>query len=258
VFQAAWTDTSKKQNAYNQLMKLTMQGWDIDTYIATFDHLALAARWALDSEGTIVRFQEGLHKMIHSKALDRDKIPHTIDEWKATAQNEVARAKEKYDAGLTGAQHHNQQKPHDFGNFQHQSNQLCQQQSNLNHVPMDVDAANITQFKKLTPEECAQLAKEGRCFKCCLQGHMACNCPKNTNYNNTNTPTVRTNKTPAPHKMCAPVTVPTTQNSTPSAPVIKLTRTQQICTIEEAMNDEERSEYLDAHDMGQDFWSAGA
>jgi hypothetical protein len=42
-------------------MKLTMQGWDIDTYIATFDHLALAARWALNSEGTIVRFQEGLH-----------------------------------------------------------------------------------------------------------------------------------------------------------------------------------------------------
>jgi hypothetical protein len=99
--------------------------------------------------------------MIHSKALDRDKIPCTIDEWKATAQNEVARAKEKYNAGLTGAQHCNQQKPHDFGNFQHQSNLPRQQQSNPNHVPMDIDAANVTQFKKLTPEECAQLAKEG-------------------------------------------------------------------------------------------------
>jgi hypothetical protein len=56
VFQAAWTDTTKKQTAYNQLMKLTMQGWDINTYIATFNRLALAAGWALDSEGTIVRF----------------------------------------------------------------------------------------------------------------------------------------------------------------------------------------------------------
>jgi hypothetical protein len=55
-FKAAWTDTSKKQNAYNQLMKLTMQGWDVDTYIATFDHLALAAGWDLNSEGTIVCF----------------------------------------------------------------------------------------------------------------------------------------------------------------------------------------------------------
>jgi hypothetical protein len=37
AFQAAWTDMTKKQMAYDQLMKLTMQGWDIDTYIATFD-----------------------------------------------------------------------------------------------------------------------------------------------------------------------------------------------------------------------------
>ena len=43
AFNNAWTDTSKKQNAYNQLMKLTMAGWDIDTYITTFKRLALAA-----------------------------------------------------------------------------------------------------------------------------------------------------------------------------------------------------------------------
>jgi hypothetical protein len=54
TFKAAWMDTSKKQNAYNQLMKLMMQGWDVDTYIATFDCLALAAGWALDNKGTIV------------------------------------------------------------------------------------------------------------------------------------------------------------------------------------------------------------
>jgi hypothetical protein len=29
-------------------------------------------------------------------------------------------------------------------------------------------------------------------------------------------------------------------------------------TIEEAMADEEHAEYLDARDMGQDFWSARA
>jgi hypothetical protein len=125
--------------------------------------------------------------MIHSKALDQDKIPRTIDEWKAMAQNEVARAKEKYNAGLTGAQQRNQQRPRDFGNFQNQSNPPHQQQSNPNHVSMDVDAANITQLKKLTLEERTQLAKEGRCFRCRLQGHMAQNCPKNTNYNNTST-----------------------------------------------------------------------
>jgi hypothetical protein len=255
AFKAAWTDTSKKQNAYDQLMRLTMQGWDIDTYIATFDRLAQAAGWTLDSEGTIVHFQEGLHKMIHSKALDQDKIPRMIDEWKATARNEVARAKEKYNAGLTGAQRRNQQKPQDFGNFQNQSNQPRPQQLNPNHVPMDVDAVNATQFKKLTPEEWAQLAKEGRCFRCCLQGHMARNCLKNVNYNNS---TIRTNETPATTKESTPAPVPTTQTSTPNNPANKLTRAQQIRNIEEAMNNEERSEYLDACNMGQDFWSAGA
>ena len=85
AFLAAWTDTSKKQNAYDQLMRLTMNRWDIDTYIATFDRLALAAGWDLDSEGTIAKFREGLSKGVHSKALDRDRIPRTIDEWKAAA-----------------------------------------------------------------------------------------------------------------------------------------------------------------------------
>jgi hypothetical protein len=194
--------------------------------------------------------------MIHSKALDRDKIPRTIDEWKATARNEVARAKEKYNTGLTGAQHRNQQRPCDFGNFQSQLNQLRPQQSNPNHVPMDVDAANVTQFKKLTPEERAQLTKEGRCFRCRLQGHMARNCPKNVNYNNSTTSTIRTNETPATTKESTPA--PTTQPNVPNNPANKLTRAQQIRNIEEAMNDEERSKYLDARDMGQDFWSARA
>jgi hypothetical protein len=120
---------------------------------------------------------------------------------------------------------------------------------------MDVDAANVTQFQKLTPEEHAQLAKEGRCFRCCLQGHMACNCPKNTN--NTN-PTIHTNETPAPTKTSTPATVQTTQPSAPNSSTIKLTCAQQIRALKEAMADEERSEYLDTRNMGQDFWSARA
>ena len=39
---------------------------------------------------------------------------------------------------------------------------------------------------------------------------------------------------------------------------MKLTCAQQIHAIEEAMEDEERTTYLDARDMGSDFWSAGA
>ena len=241
AFHDAWTDTSKKQNAYDQLMKLTMAGWDIDTYIATFEWLALAAGWALDAEGTIVRFREGLSKGIHSKALDRDKIPRTMDEWKAAARTEVARAKEKYNAGLTNTQRRNQQNcPYNTAHYQPRTS--TQANSNPNIVPMDVDATTTTttNFKKLTPEERTQLAKEGRCFRCRLQGHVAHNCPKNTNNNQTKIRETTTDK-------------PDNTTTTP-----KLTKAQQIRALEESMAEEERAEYLDARDMGQDFWSAGA
>ena len=245
AFLAAWTDTSKKQNAYDQLMWLTMNGWDVDTYIASFDRLTLAAGWDQDSEGTIAKFHEGLSKGVHSKALDRDRIPRTIDEWKAAARTEVAQAKEKYNAGLTGNQRRN---PPKSGNYNTPNpSRTAPNSNNSGVVPMEVDNTTTqTSFKKLTPEERAQLTKEGRCFRCRLQGHMARDCPKNANRNSNVRETTTETKTPD-----APT--PTTTSKTP-----KLTRAQQIRALEEAMEDEERATYLDARDMGSDFWSAGA
>ena len=246
AFLNAWTDTSKKQNAYDQLMRLTMNGWDVDTYIATFDRLALAAEWDLDSEGTIAKFREGLSKGVHSKALDRDRIPRTIDEWKAAARTEVARAKEKYNVGLTGTQRQN---PPKSGTYQNPQTTPRTNANNSGTTPMEVDnATGQTNFKKLTPEERAQLAKEGHCFRCRLQGHMARDCPKNAN-RNTNANACKTSTESK---------TPNTPAPTSTTPTVKLTRAQQIRALEEAMEDEERAAYLDARDMGSDFWSAGA
>ena len=220
AFLHVWTDMLKKQNAYEQLMRLTMNGWDIDTYIATFDRLALAAEWDLDSEGTIAKFQEGLSKGVHSKALDHNRIPRTIDEWKAAARTEVAWAKEKYNAGLTGNQHRNSQKP---GMYQNTQTTPRTNTNNSGIVPMEVDnTTGQTNFKKLTLEERTQLAKEGHCFRCRLQGHMARDCPKNLNRNfNTNAHETTTNDkdTKSPSKN------PNTTDTTTST---KLTRAQQI------------------------------
>ena len=118
---------------------------------------------------------------------------------------------------------------------------------------MEVDnATGQTNFKKLTPEERTQLAKEGRCFRCRLQGHMARDCPKNANRNvNSN---VR--KTTTENKNDSKPSTNNNMNVTTSS--TKLTRAQQIRALEEAMEDEERATYLDARDMGSDFWSAGA
>ena len=253
AFLAAWTDTSKKQNAFDQLMRLTMNGWDVDTYIATFDRLTAAAGWDSNSEGTIAKFREGLSKGIHSKALDRDHIPRTIEEWKAAARTEVARAREKYNAGLTGNQRRNAPKSGAYSNTQTQP-RTQPNQNNSGVTPMEVDNAtgsNNVKFKKLTPEERAQLTKEGRCFRCRLQGHMARDCPKNSNRN----PNANTRKAITSDK---DTNSPSTNLSTTPTNPTKLTRAQQIRALEEAMEDKERATYLDSRDMGADFWSAGA
>jgi hypothetical protein len=41
------------------------------------------------------------------------------------------------------------------------------------------------------------------------------------------------------------------------ANVIKLMKAQQIRALEDAMTDEERGEYLDTRDGGEDFYDAG-
>ena len=248
AFQDAWKDTSKKQNAHEQLRKLVMKGWDIDTYIASFERLALAANWALPAEGTIMQFRQGLNRMIHSRTLDRDKIPDTFKEWKAAARTEVARAKEKYNMGLIGSgPRPNQNQPRDYSNPQHRVTH--NQSSHSQHVPMDVDATTTTQFKKLTPKERAQLAKEGACFRCCLQGHLARDCPKNTA-----PPAKAREATPSPDK-----TTPTPDTAPAPPPEDKkLTRAQKIRALEAEMEEEERAQYMDNCDMGEDFWSAGA
>ena len=69
---------------------------------------------------------------------------------------------------------------------------------------------------------------------------MARNCPKNTNNNQAKARETTANK-------------PADATAAP-----KLTKAQKIRVLEESMAEEERAEYLDAHDMGQDFWSAGA
>ena len=82
---------------------------------------------------------------------------------------------------------------------------------------------------------------------------MARDCPKNSNQNFN--PNARETTTESKN-----TSSPSTNNTstTTTTPPTKLTRAQQIRALEEAMEDEEHATYLDARDMGTDFWSAGA
>ena len=124
---------------------------------------------------------------------------------------------------------------------------------------MEVDGTTIP-FQKLTDEECIQYRKEGRCFRCRQQGHMASRCPKNANRNNvnlTNTSTCETTTTDATTTTTTTApTVATTTSSPLPPPGPKLTHAQRIWAIEEEMDKDEHSAYLDTHDMGEDFCNA--
>jgi hypothetical protein len=259
-FKAAWTDTTKVQSAYSQLMDLKMKDLNVDTYNTMFACLANTAGWETDAKGTIDRYRSGLWEAIQHRVINCDKMPESMDKWQTAARREVTKIKELQSSGLTRP--HQNQVSHDGHTYQNTSQHANSNQNN-EHIPMDVDSVNmITNFKKLTDEEQAKYHAEGRCFWCRIQGHMARNCLKNVNtQNTTNCP--NTNVRMASTMIGAPPTPSTASSapppapSTPPPPLPKLSCTQQIHVLEEQMEDEERSNYLNARDMGEDFCTAG-
>lgn len=250
AFKSAWKDTA--QSAYHQLMKLSMKGLDIDTYTTTFERLAAAVEWEPNAMGTIALYRAGLQDSVHYQILDRENIPVDMDEWKDVARKEVNRIREKQKAGLS--RFHGSQRLRDQGPYQsNQRQQSTTPRNNSNNriVPI-VDTTTTTQslpLKKLTDEERAQYRAEGRCFRCRTKGHMARNCPKNTN-RQAHTRATDTTTTTASNS-----TISTTK-TTPSVATPNLTRAQQIRALEDSMTEDERSAYLAARDMGKDFCSA--
>jgi hypothetical protein len=257
AFKGAWTDTTKVQSAYSQLMNLKMKDLNIDTYNATFARLANTAGWEPNAKGTIDRYRSGLREAIQCRVINHDKMPESMDEWQTAARKEVAKIKELQSSGLVRPCCN--QLSCDSHVYQN-TGQRNHANRNSEHIPMDVDAANVTTpFKKLTDEEQAQYRAEGRCFRCRTQGHMACNCPKNANTQNVSNQRNTNIRETSVILPTNPVTPPTSSSmpSVPPPPPPKLSYTQQIRALEAKMSDEEQSLYLDARNMGEDFCSAG-
>jgi Retrotransposon gag protein len=60
AFTDAFTDTAKKEDAYQKLKHLKMKDELVDDYITVFNSLAVKAGWELTNEGTIDAFCSGL------------------------------------------------------------------------------------------------------------------------------------------------------------------------------------------------------
>ena len=129
-------------------------------------------------------------------------------------------------------------------------------------MEVDSTAAQTREpFIWLTNEECDQLRKEGKCFRCRQKGHMACECPGHPP--TSRTPTNVSARTTTTTNSTTVVEV-TLDDSVSNAPAIrvtavepKLTKAQQIMAIKESMDEEERRAYFNARDMGEDFYSVG-
>jgi hypothetical protein len=208
-------------------------------------------------KGTIDCYRSGLREAIQRRVINCDKMPESMDEWQTAARKEVAKIKELQSSGLAGPRRN--QLSRDNHAYQN-TGQRSHANRNNENMPMDIDATNITTpFKKLTDEERAQYRAEGRCFRCRTQGHMARNCPKNANAQNVPNRQNTNVREASAISATTPVTPPTSSSTSnvPPPPPPKLSYTQQIRALKAKMSDEERSLYLDARDMGEDFCSAG-
>jgi hypothetical protein len=229
AFLNAWKDSARVTTAEDQLNKLMMKGLDVDVYIATFTRLATATEFELDSKALVGQFRSGLTERVHRCILNRKNIPKTLEEWKEAARKEIVRISEIDNANFKNRRFI----PCDTNTYQNNT------PKNNTPVPMDINATTIP-FQKLTDADREKYRKEGRCFRCREKGHMARNCPKN------NKAVIKTADVPTPDTL-----------TTPTANVVKLMKAQQIRALEDAMTDEERGEYLDTRNEGEDFYDAG-
>ena len=248
AFKTMWTDSHKSTNAYDQLLKLDMKDLDIDTYIATFERLAADAEWEADAKGTIARFRDGLRPAVHRSIINHySPLPADMAAWKIAARSEIGRMKEIFRSfgSFGGTQNKNQPQK---GRQPYQTTRNNQPQpKNDGVVPMDVDATSTIPFKKLTPEERKQYMAEGRCFRCRQQGHMARECPKNTQ------PTRGSGTTRA---VTTASNTPTTSGSTPTS-TVNTTTTSTQKTIEEHFmemmrkaSDSQKADLFDKYALG--------
>jgi len=93
AFIAAYADTAKAQTTFTKLQHLKMHKGNLDTYIATFKHLARDAGYDTNTASTINMFAQNLKTRLLSAIMHREQLSITFTEWIAAAQRE----KENYE-----------------------------------------------------------------------------------------------------------------------------------------------------------------
>jgi hypothetical protein len=170
AFKTAFEYSNQKDDAITSLENLKMVKSDLTAYNNKFNNLYRLAGWDADAEGTMRYYRRGLqfgllHSMLHDTATSpttltawQQKATKHHDTWKQLA-NELDMRKTKKKGRPGWAEHYETKKKPDFWR---------------DPDAMDVDAVRV---RRPENEEKAKLRREGRCFLCRKQGHLARNCP---------------------------------------------------------------------------------
>jgi len=78
-------DTAKAQTAFTKLQHLKMYKGNLDTYIATFKHLARDAGYDTNTASTVNMFAQNLETGLHRAIMHREHLLITFMEWIAAA-----------------------------------------------------------------------------------------------------------------------------------------------------------------------------
>jgi Retrotransposon gag protein len=85
AFTTAFTDTAKKEDAYQKLKHLKMKDELVNDYITAFNSLAAKAGWELGNARTINTFRSGLRPGTLNAIMNQDVWPNTMPQWQQAA-----------------------------------------------------------------------------------------------------------------------------------------------------------------------------
>jgi Retrotransposon gag protein/Zinc knuckle len=253
AFATAFTDTAKKEDAYQKLKHLKMKDELVDDYIMAFNSLAAKAGWELNNAGMIDAFRSGLQPGTLNAIMNWDVWPETMPQWQQAARDEMCKYLAKKAILSFRPQMGNQGSLGTRNQWQCRFGQRRQGGGSSSHDPNAMDVDVISTQNPLSEEERKRLMTEGWCFFCKQQGHMSRNCPKKPSRLNMNSPQPSWSAPPPPRVRTAWAN---NEETIVAAPEPKEGVDEVVNSIGH-LNEGERQELIDKlFAGGKDFWKA--